>query len=192
MATEKCVLLAVPRTAPVQLTRYVYTAHDLEIGMQSTLCLLYERLVTFTELQKCLLCFPMWNILTCILCMDFATAMHVLLLMNTEGVFPTEGFHLEVYLLVFTRQCVRLAVFQVLLCSLKGSWYERLTHERTFFRWFREVHVCPLVEWPLASAYHIYRFGELYMWKIYILTMIKGYKIWNQATMLNFFICATG
>jgi len=80
------------------------------------------------------------------LCMDFAMAMHVLLLTNTKGVFPTEGFRLEVYFLVFTRQCVRLAVFQVLLCNLKGRWYERLTHERTFFRWFREVHVCPVVE----------------------------------------------
>ena len=29
MATEKCGLLAVPRTAPFQLTRYVYTAHVL-------------------------------------------------------------------------------------------------------------------------------------------------------------------
>ena len=50
--------------------------------------------------------------------------MHVLLLKITKGVFPTEGFRLEVYLLVFTRKCVRLAVFQVLLCSLKGRWYE--------------------------------------------------------------------
>jgi hypothetical protein len=50
MAREKCGLLAVPRTAPVQLTRYVYTAHVLEAGMQSTLCLLYEWLVNCTEL----------------------------------------------------------------------------------------------------------------------------------------------
>ena len=115
--------------------------------------------------------------------------MHVLLLKNTKGVFPTEGFRLEVYLLLFTRQCVGLAVFQVLLCSLNRRWYERLTHERTFFRWFREVHVCPLVEWPLASAYHVCRCDELYMRKIYILTMIN---IWNQATVLNVLICATG
>ena len=40
MAREKCGLLAVPRTAPFQLTRYVYTAHFLETGMQSTLCLI--------------------------------------------------------------------------------------------------------------------------------------------------------
>ena len=192
MDREKCGLLAVPRTAPVQLTRYVYTAHVLETELQSTLCLRYERLVTCTELQKYLLCFPTRNTVTCILYMDFATAMHVLLLKNTKGVFPTEGFHLDVYLLVFTRQCVRMAVFQVLLCSLKGRWYERLTHERTFLRWLREVKVCPLVEWPLASAYHVCRCGELYMRKIYILTMIKWYNIWNQATMLNVLICATG
>ena len=30
--------------------------------------------------------------------------------------------------------------------GLKGRWYERLTHERTFLSWFKEVHVCPLVE----------------------------------------------
>ena len=192
MAREKCGLLAVPRTAPAQLTLYVYTAHVLENGMGSTLCLRYERLVTCTELQKCLLCFSMWNIMTCILCMDFATAMHVLLLKNTKGVFPTEGFRLKVYLLVFTRQCLRLAVFQVLLCSLKGRWHQRLTHERTFLTWCREVHVCPLVEWPLASAYHVCACGELYMRKIYILSMIKGYNISNQATMLNVLICAAG
>ena len=54
------------------------------------------------------------------------------------------------------------------------------------------VQRSPLVEWPLASAYHVCRCGELYMRKIYILTMIKGYNIWNQATMLNVLICATG
>ena len=36
--------------------------------------------------------------MTCILCMDFAMAMHVLLLKNTKGLFPIEGFRLEVYL----------------------------------------------------------------------------------------------
>ena len=122
--------------------------------------------------------------------MDFATTMHMLLLKNTKGVFPTEGFRLAVFLLVLTRHCVILAVFPVLLCGLKGRWYEHLTHERTFLRWFREVHVCPLVEWPLASAYHVCRCGKLYMKKIYLLTMIKGYNIWNQATIV--WICAAG
>jgi len=56
----------------------------------------------------------------------------------------------------------------------------------------QRVHVYPLVEWPLASAYHVCKCGELYMRKIYILTMIKGYNIWNQATMLSVWICATG
>ena len=128
----------------------------------------------------------------CILCMDFATAMPLLLFKSTKGVFPTEGFRLEVYLLVFTRQCVRLFVVQLLLCCLKGRWYERLTHERTFLRFFREVHVSAPGEWPLASAYHVCRCGEFYMRKIYILTMIKGHKTWHQATMLNVLSCANG
>ena len=67
-----------------------------------------------------------------------------------------------------------------------------ITHDRTFFRWFREVRLSPLVEWPLASAYHVCRCGELYIRKICILTMIKGYNIWNHATMLSVWICATG
>jgi len=46
----------------------------------------------------------------------------------------------------------------------------------------KKVHGCPLVEWPLASAYHVCRFGELYMKNIYIPNMIKGYNIWNQAS----------
>jgi len=55
--------------------------------------------------------------------MDFAKAMHMLLLTNTKGVFLTEGFRLGVYFLKFPRQCVRLVVFQELLCSLKGRFY---------------------------------------------------------------------
>ena len=106
--------------------------------------------------------------------------------------FPDRRIPSRSYLREFTRYCVILVVFRVFLCSLKGSWYERLIHERTFFRWFREVRVCPLVGWPLASAYHVRRCGELYMRKICILTMIKGYNIWNQATMLSVWICATG
>jgi hypothetical protein len=43
--------------------------------------------------------------------MDFAMAVHELLLNYTKGVFPTEGFRLHVYLLVFTRHCVTLVVF---------------------------------------------------------------------------------
>jgi len=56
--------------------------------------------------------------------MDFAMAMHVLLLKNAKGVFPIEGFCLEVYLRKFTRHCVILVLFRVFLCSLKGRWYE--------------------------------------------------------------------
>jgi hypothetical protein len=53
--------------------------------------------------------------------MDFAMAVHELLLKNTKGVFPTEGFRRHGYLLVFTRHCVTLVVFQVLLSTLKGQ-----------------------------------------------------------------------
>ena len=191
MARENCGRLAVPRTAHVQLTRYLYTTHVLENWMQWTLCLRYERLVTCTELQKCLLCFLPWNNVTCILCRDFATEMHVLLLKNTKGVFPTEGFRLEVYILVFTRVRETGCLPSVAVQSERKLVRTINTREK-FLRWFREVHVCPLVEWPLASAYHVCRCGELNMKKIYILTKIKGYNFWNQETMLNFSICATG
>jgi len=63
--------------------------------------------------------------------------------------------------------------------------------QENILQWFRKVRICPLIEWPLASAYHVCRYGELYMRKICILTMIKGYNIWNQATMLSIWICAT-
>ena len=55
--------------------------------------------------------------------MDFATAMHMLLLKNIKGVFPTEGFRLDAFLRVLTRNCVILAVFPVLLYGPKGRWY---------------------------------------------------------------------
>ena len=77
----------------------------------------------------CLSCFPKWNIVTCILCMDFAMAMHVLLLKNTKGVFSIEGFRKEVHLREFTRQCVTLVLFRVFPCSHKRKWYERITRE---------------------------------------------------------------
>jgi len=108
------------------------------------------------------------------LCMVFATSLHVLLLKSTKDFFSTAGFRVEVFLLVLTRHCVILAVFHVLLCSLKRRWYEGLTHERTFFRWFRLVHVCPLVEWLFASAYHVCRCGELYMRIFIFLPRSKG------------------
>jgi hypothetical protein len=40
MAREKCGLLAVPRTVPVKLTQFPYTAHVLESGMQCSAILL--------------------------------------------------------------------------------------------------------------------------------------------------------
>ena len=123
--------------------------------------------------------------------MDFATAMHVLLLKNIKGVFPTEGFHLEVFLLVLTRHCVILAVFPVLLCGLKGRWYEGLTHERTFLRWFREDHVCPLIEWPVIGVSRMQVWRTLHEEDLYPYHD-QRYSIWNQVTMLNIWICAAG
>jgi len=38
--------------------------------------------------------------------MDFVIAMYVLLFKNIKGVFPIEGFRLEMYLREFTRHCV--------------------------------------------------------------------------------------
>ena len=74
-------------------------------------------------------------------------AMHVLLLTNTKSVFPTEGFRLGVYFLVFPRQCVRLVVFQGFLWSLKGRFYHWLTHERTFLRWCVTYAVVATYTW---------------------------------------------
>jgi len=53
---------------------------------------------------------------------------------------------------VFTRIHQTLRDTGFLLSVSLQSKREVVTHERTFFRWFREVRVCPLVEWPLASA----------------------------------------
>jgi len=81
----------------------------------------YSHLVT-CEVQICLLFFSTCYIAICILCTDFVMAMHVLLFKNIKGVFPIEGFRLEVYLHEFTRHCVILVLFRVFLCSLKGWW----------------------------------------------------------------------
>ena len=45
----------------------------------------------------------------------------------------SDGFS-RVYFLVFTRQCVRLVVFQVLLCKSEREVVPLITHERTFLR----------------------------------------------------------
>ena len=106
--------------------------------------------------------------------------------------FPDQKIPSRVYFLVFTRRRVRLIVFQVFLCSLNRRWYQWVTHKITFWRWFREVHNCTLIKLPLASAYHVCRSSEVYMRKINILIMFIGYNIWNQATLLNLWICSTG
>jgi hypothetical protein len=119
MAREQCGLLAGPRTVPVNWQGYqcpwVWLAH--------TSRKLHSLRPHCAELLKCILCFHTWNIVICILCMDFAMVMHVLLFKNTKGVFPIEGVRLEVYLHEFTRHCVILVLFQVFLCTLKGRMY---------------------------------------------------------------------
>jgi len=55
-----------------------------------------------------------------------------------------------------------------------------------------EVHDCPFVDLPLASACNLCRCDEPYMKKIYVLIMITGYNIWNQGTLLNVWISVTG
>jgi len=72
--------------------------------------------------------------------MDFAITMHAMLNGNTEGVVPKEGFLLGTYVHVLTAKCVKMVLFPVLLCSL--TW----TGDKTFSRWFREIH-----DWPLAE-----------------------------------------
>jgi hypothetical protein len=79
MTREKCGHLAFPRTVCLQLV-----CIDLDSAIQSSLSVVIslcaERTVaSFTEFQICLLCFPTWNIATCIWCMDFAAAVRVLL-----------------------------------------------------------------------------------------------------------------
>jgi len=124
MAREKCGLLAVPRTLPVSLR--ISALQSSAVSSAFTLRLRYQQLSMLQLIVKsCKMPFVFSHVEYCDmhLFMDFAMVMHVLLLTNTKGVFPTEGFRLGVYFLVFARQCVRLVVFQVLLCSLKGRWY---------------------------------------------------------------------
>ena len=122
--------------------------------------------------------------------MDFAMAMHVLLLKNTKGIFPIKGFRLEVYLREFTRHCVILVLFSVSVQSER----EVVRTINTRQNILQMVQRSPrLSTRRMASRidYHVCRCGELYMRKICILTMIKGY-IFNQATMLSVWISATG
>jgi hypothetical protein len=73
---------------------YYVSAVNCMCFLQGMLQMRCEWSVSCAELLKCLLCFHTWNIVICTLCMDFAMAMHVLLLKNTKGVFPIEGFRL--------------------------------------------------------------------------------------------------
>jgi hypothetical protein len=97
-----------------------------------------------------------------------------------------------VYFRVFTKQYVKLIVFQVSLCSLKRKWYLTSTYERTFLRWFREVQNLLISELPVTFVCCICRCGKFYMGKIYTFITIRGFNIVNQEILLNIGICAAG
>jgi len=56
----------------------------------------------------------------------------------------------------------------------------------------REVQNFPLIELPLASGCCKCRCGNLCMRKINTLTMIRGFNLLNQETLLNVWIGTTG
>ena len=160
-------LLAVPRTVPV--LRDVLPAHcacppcslqpsqahsRCDFGINSYLWGVVKMPVVFSHVEYCDMHFVY----------GFCDGSARAAVYEYQRRFPDRRITSRVYFLVFTRQCVRLFVFQVLLCSLKV----KLTTERTFLRWFREVHDCPLVELPLSSACHVCRCGELYTRKIFL------------------------
>jgi len=86
---------------------------------------------------------------------------------------------------------MKLAVFQVSVCTLKWKWYLTLTYERTFLRCFREVHNCPLIEFPLTSVCHACRHDKLYLRTIYNLIKIGVFHIFNKEILLYVQITAT-
>ena len=193
MAREKCGRHGCRNTIrrPWRHTCPMHLPDQLDMLIQWSWRVGYSELVT-CEVQTCLLFFSYVEYSDMHIVYGFCDGNACTAVQEYQRRFPDRRIPSRSVFTRFTRHCVILVLFRVFLCSLKGRWYERLTHERTFFRWFREVRVCPLVEWPLASAYHVCRCGGLYMRKICILTMIKGYNIWNQATMFNVWICATG
>jgi hypothetical protein len=78
--------------------------------------------------------------------MNFAMVMHVLLLKNSKGIFPIEGFRLEVYLCEFTRHCVITGSLDYYLWGhIKMLVYETKVHSR-------EV----LLDRIFAAAEHIF------------------------------------
>jgi hypothetical protein len=56
------------------------------------------------------------------------------------GILLTAGFCLGVYFHMFTRQCVKLVVFQVSVCSWKGKWFFKLIYERTCLRCIGSIY----------------------------------------------------
>ena len=95
----------------------------------------------------------MWNVVTCILCMDFAMAMYVLLLKDTKGVFPIEGFTRIHQTLHDTGSLLSVAV------QSEREVVRTINTRENILQMVQKVRVCPPVEWPLASAYHVCRCG---------------------------------
>jgi hypothetical protein len=88
----------------------------MRLVLQSSLLVHYEQRVTCKGLKKRFVfshveCCDMHFV--CVFCNGNARAA----VEEYQGVFLTEGFRLHVYLLVFTRHCVTLVVFHVLLCT---------------------------------------------------------------------------
>jgi hypothetical protein len=123
--------------------------------------------------------------------MDFATAVHVLLLKNTKGVFPTEGFRLKVFLLVLTRLRDTGCLPSVAVQSERGVKRTINTRENII----EMVQRSP----RLSTRRMASRIGEsrMQVWRTLheedlYLYHDQRYIIWNQATMLNVWNCATG
>jgi hypothetical protein len=157
MAREHSGLLAGPSTIPVN---WQALSECLTLRVESLMTHISRRLHTCwlrpvvwmvgkfrcADLLKSLLCFHTWNVVMCILWMDFAMTNARAAVQEYQRRFP-----------------------------------DRRIPSRSVFTWIHQTlldHVCGC--------------GELYMMKTCILTTIKGYNIWNQATMLGVWIFATG
>ena len=95
---------------------------------------MYKR--QYTQIIEQCICWCYLSYLHCVWILQW----QCMLRKNTEGVFPPREFRLRVYFHMFTRQNVKLVVFQVFLCIVKGKQYVTLTN-KTFLRWFREDHI---------------------------------------------------
>ena len=101
--------------------------------------------------------------------------------------FPSSGVFSRIHQTLRETGCLPIVAVQS-----EREVVRTITTRENILEMVQKSQVCPLSELPLASTYHVCRRGELYLRKIYILIMIKGYNIRNQATTLNVWICTTG